>query len=149
MPPRRMERVGWNTACIIVSVTGLHILSWFVLWLIGPYPFNYSVWRDWFDVLYDLLVGPLLEESVFRLLPIYLALRLRAARRHLVAVGIVTSIIFGSLHPTPDTVVLHMISGAVYFALFFVNHRSYTSPVVAHASYNLSANIIGWIQLET
>lgn len=142
----REEHVGQKLRNIVLVVSCLHALDFFLVSWLLPHPFSYPRWQEWEDVFKGLYLAPILEESAFRIVPIYLALKLGARPRHLVLLGLLTSVLFGALHRVPYSVIVQGMSGAAYFGLFFINRRSYASLVVAHALSNLAVHLTGYLQ---
>jgi len=100
---------------------------------------------DYVSILIRAVVlAPLIEEHLFRCLPLVFLLWLPIAegrrRRRLVLEGVLfSSILFGLMHGSPWNVALQGVLGIVLCWVYLKNNLSRWSPIVVHSLYNIAA----------
>jgi membrane protease YdiL (CAAX protease family) len=90
-------------------------------------------------IVSSVVVAPLVEEVMFRYLPLTLVRGTGKARELAVIIGI-CGVLFGYLHGSAFNVFIQGVGGALYGWLFLKNHSSakaaYFSCVIVHALHN-------------
>jgi membrane protease YdiL (CAAX protease family) len=144
---RPLNLAGWGQ--VLVAFLGVYCLSWidmlaghgrellraassggtFAVKLAGPDP------ADLVALLVAVALAPVSEELVFRA-TLFRAWR---ARWNPVLALLVSSVLFGALHPLK----VHSFLAAVTFALLYTRNRSLWANVLAHSLTNASLYVVG------
>lgn len=126
-----------------VILTGIFICIWMLF--ITSIITNYSIFdfkRPSYERV-DLLgkffkiciLAPLIEELVFRYAPLTIAKN--AGRKYILPTMIISSFIFGVLHPnSPSPLLMQGVAGFILSCIYLKNNNSYCSAVMVHFMWN-------------
>lgn len=95
-------------------------------------------------VIRAVVLAPLIEEHLFRCLPLVFLLWIPLAqgrsRNRLVLEGVLfSSVLFGLMHGSPWNVALQGVLGVVLCWVYLKNNLSRWSPIIVHSLYNIVA----------
>lgn len=125
--------VAMGVATLIMTILKVNIPS-----LVTPKPLPESIDAIflYLAALFFVVITPLWEEAVFRLIPLKIVQRVTKNRIALIVVVLTSSILFGWIHGSVYNIFLQGIFGLMLCWLFLKNNNSYFSCVVAHGIHN-------------